>query len=359
MAYQPYKFSVKTILIMLKNRIDIHKLAGIVIIAAMVLFIMHCKREEKVDLTGIEVDLKVERFEQDIFSIPFDSIANNIERLNDEYNGFFEIFNYAIIKIGDFHNKAYPEYLRMYLTDFQVNKIYDESQKVYADFSPYQDKLTDAFRYYKYYFPEKEVPVIFTFIGRDIGHASIAVDSGILAVAIDKYMGSTCELYYMTGFYQYMMNKMVPQRMVADCMRGWGISEFPFNDTVNDVLNNIIYEGKILYFTKKMLPNEPDTIVTGFTSDQLKFCLNNEYNMWNFLVENKMLFNTDYFTINKYIGEGPFTKDFTSESPARAAVWIGYRIVDSYMKKNPKTTLPELMNLDNGQFILERSGYNP
>ena len=344
---------------MLKKWRDIHKLNRVVVILFMLPFIIQCTRKEKVDLTGIEVDINVKRFEQDLFSVSYDSIQGAVNKMNGKYNGFFEIYNYAIIKIGDYKNQAYPEYLKMYLTDFMVNKTFDESQKVFADFTPYKNDLEQAFRYYKYYFPEKEVPNVYTFIGRDLSHPSIAVDSGVLGVAIDKYMGRNCELYHLAGFYKYMADKMVPERLVADCIRGWGMSEFPYNDSTNNLLNNIIYEGKIMYFTRKILPEAPDTIITGFTADQLKFCKNNEYNMWNFMVENKLMFSTDYFTINKYVGEGPFTKDFSPESPARAAVWIGYRIIEAFMKKNPKVTFQELMTMDDGQYILERSGYNP
>ena len=147
--------------------------------------------------------------------------------------------------------------------------------------------------------------------------------------------------------------------MVSDCMRGWAMTEFEFHDSVNNVLHNMIYEGRNLYLLHKLLPETPDTLITGFTSGQLQFCRNNEKMMWCYMVENKILFSTDYLTINKFIKDGPFTKDFTSESPARAAVWLGWRIVESYMKAYPETPIRELMEITNYQYILEHSHYNP
>jgi hypothetical protein len=81
--------------------------------------------------------------------------------------------------------------------------------------------------------------------------------------------------------------------------------------------------------------------------------------MWAYLVEKKLLFNTDRFTIDKFILEGPFTKDFGRDSPARAAIWIGYRIVQSYMLRNPGTTFQKLMEEKNYLKILNLSAYNP
>ena len=80
--------------------------------------------------------------------------------------------------------------------------------------------------------------------------------------------------------------------------------------------------------------------------------------MWTFLVERKMLFSTDYMTINKLINPTPFTALFTNESPGRAAVWLGYKIIESYMKNND-VSIPQLIADENYQGILERSKFNP
>ena len=81
--------------------------------------------------------------------------------------------------------------------------------------------------------------------------------------------------------------------------------------------------------------------------------------MWEYLVEHKMLFETDRMNILKFTGSGPFTRDFTPESPARAAVWLGWRIVEEYMRRNPEITLEDLMRDNDFQKILTLSKYNP
>ena len=114
-----------------------------------------------------------------------------------------------------------------------------------------------------------------------------------------------------------------------------------------------------MYQVRQMFPGDPDTLLWGFTPAQLEWCKKNEHQMWTYLVENKKLFVTDAFTIGKFVNEGPFTKDFTRESPARAAVWIGYRIVSGYMKRHPEVTPEELMTRVRAREILEGSRYDP
>ena len=121
----------------------------------------------------------------------------------------------------------------------------------------------------------------------------------------------------------------------------------------------MIHEGKLKYFEKCMLPGEADEIIFGFTQDQMKFCRNNESQMWQYLVEHDMLFVTDQFTIRKLTGEAPFTSYFTNESPGRAAVWLGFRIVESYMMQHPGTKMEQMMNLTDIQSILEGARYDP
>jgi hypothetical protein len=91
----------------------------------------------------------------------------------------------------------------------------------------------------------------------------------------------------------------------------------------------------------------------------MNFCRNNEGRMWEYLIEHKLLFETNRTIIRKFTGSGPFTKDFTSESPARAAVWLGWRIVEAYSRNNPELVLKDIMEEQDYQKILTLSKYNP
>ena len=97
----------------------------------------------------------------------------------------------------------------------------------------------------------------------------------------------------------------------------------------------------------------------GFSEDQMKWCRMNEKNMWVYLIEHKLLYDTNYMTINKLIQDGPFTTFFPRESPGRAATWLGLQIVTSYMNNFPDVILSELMKETDYQKILSLSQYDP
>ena len=81
--------------------------------------------------------------------------------------------------------------------------------------------------------------------------------------------------------------------------------------------------------------------------------------MWQYLLEHDLLFETDQLVIRKLTGEAPFTTYYTNESPGRASVWIGFRIVESYMMKNPGVKIEDLMNNTDVQGLLEKAKYSP
>jgi hypothetical protein len=80
--------------------------------------------------------------------------------------------------------------------------------------------------------------------------------------------------------------------------------------------------------------------------------------MWEYLLDKKHLFSSDFQLIKRYVDENPFTKDFGQHSPGRAVIWIGYRIVDRYVKNTGTTPLQLMLENDMGK-ILRLSKYKP
>ena len=148
-------------------------------------------------------------------------------------------------------------------------------------------------------------------------------------------------------------------KLVSDVAYAWGITEFEETNKATNLMGNIIHHGKLMYFVDAMLPKTPDSLKIGYSKAQFEFCKNNEAQMWNYMVEKKMLFSTNRMDIIRYINDGPTTSGFPAESPARAGVWIRWQIVRKYMDSHPETTLEQLMQNSDYQQILNESEYFP
>ena len=301
--------------------------------------------------------IKIHRFEKDLFSINLDSVSSSISKLRKKYGEFFDIYNYKIIQLGSFKDPKYPEELKQFITDYYMTLDYNRVMEVFPDVKDIQKELNLAFINYASYFPEKKIPKVYTCISG--WNQSVFTADTILGIALDKYLGQNCDFYEKLGLSRYMMYTMRREYIVPDCMRAWGYMEFELKDSAANVLNNLLYEGKMVYLLKKLLPELHDTVILGFRPDQLKWCENNLKQMWTYLAEHKMLFSSDYMTIRKLFYPAPFTAFYTNESPGRATIWLGYKIIEAYMENNKGITLLQLMNDTQYQKILRNSKFNP
>lgn len=317
-----------------------------------------CKgNKDNIDLSRINVSVEIKRFEKDLFAIKSDSISVAIPILSNKYGDFFNLFGERIIGIGKPVDAEYSKYLESFITDKMVSETYKKVQQVFPNLDALNVEITDAFKRFHFYFPNSSIPVVYSFVS-GFNQSTVLAD-GLLGIGLDRYLGSDYENYPRLGIPKYSINDMKPSKISSDCMRAWAIGEFPFNDSIDNLVNNMIYEGKLMYFTKKMLPDQPDSLIFGFTPNQMKWCENNEKQIWTYLIENKMLFTTDSFVINKCINDAPFTSGFSQESPGRAVVWLGYRIVEAYLKNNKEISFQSMMMERNYHKILNNSRYRP
>ena len=324
----------------------------------LVLFFTSCSKNPfMVDVSNVSVTVNILRLDQSIAALQHDSIESKIPSLIKDYGSFAELYSTQIIKVGSMYNINYSKNLRAFLRYEVFTDINDQIIKNFgAGKLSFEPDMIDAFKHYKYYFPDKKIPSLYTFNGGF--NQSIVIDSSVIGIGLDKYLGTNSSLYKHLEMEQYKKNIMYPQKVTSDCMYALAESEFPFNFDNENLLSSMIHEGRKMYFIKAMMPTLNDTILWGFSNAQMQFCTKSEKFMWDYLVDNKQLFESDYMTIKRYTGEGPFTSAFSKESPARAASWIGFQIVLSYMQHN-SITLPKLMHETDFQKIMNKSKYNP
>jgi gliding motility-associated lipoprotein GldB len=306
---------------------------------------------KKPDISNINLSVEIQRLDQDIFN-------NSVDSLRHKYGIFFDYYTEGVLNIGNYSDSAFLEYLNMFKTDSIVQKAYDDVNKQYPDLKKLTNKLTNAFKYYRYYFPDKYIPKVYTYIS-GFNQSFILTDS-VLAIGLDKYLGADYDFYNKLQFHRYLSRNMYPEKIVSDYIETLIGNEWELNTRKNnDLISKMLYEGKILYATKMILPDETDSQIFGFTEDQIQWCKNNEQAMWVTLIENKLLFTTKQFMISKLTDVAPFTAEFTGESPGKACNWIGYNIITKYMKNNPQTSLQELMDNDDYHKIFEQAKYKP
>lgn len=331
-----------------------------VFLVISIVCITSCRKNfYNVKVSGPLPDIEILRLEKDLFEPDPLKINDTVPWLYGRYGTFLQLFSY-VINAGTIGEGTFGEVFTAFCADRLNNEVYSKVIKAYPETENLEKDLEVAFRNYLWHFQGDRVPYIYTCITGF--NTSIIVGDTAIGISLDRYLGRDSEYYPRLGIYNYISARMNSYNIVPDCMHAWGATEFPFDSAgyqADNLLSQMIHEGKLKYFDKCMLPLTADSVIFGFNAKQLNFCNNNEQQMWSYLVENDILFSSDRFLIQKLTGEAPFTSFFTNESPGRAAVWIGFRIVESYMKQNKNVKLPELMNISDVQAILEGAKYNP
>jgi len=333
----------------------------IVFVLLMILpLIGSCRKNKyKINRSPVTVDLEVKRLEKDLFEIDPSLIDDSLGALKIKYGDFLQFFSY-VIKAGEINDTLFSDYLVNFCTDRLNNEVYASVNQHYPDVRAIEEELEKAFGNYAAYFPGENIPGVFTCI-TGFNRSIITADS-VLGIGLDRYLGSDCEYYPALEIYGYLAARMNSWNIVPDCMYAWGAKNWNYeemNYPVDNVLSGMIHEGKLRYFEKCMIPEISDTTLFGFTGGQMKFCRNNENQMWMYLIENDLLFSTDKFVMRKLTGEAPFTTYFTNESPGKAAVWQGFRIIESFMSKNKNVSLGEMMLNTDVQSLLDGAKYKP
>ncbi|HBS85091.1 MAG: hypothetical protein A2W91_01260 [Bacteroidetes bacterium GWF2_38_335] len=324
----------------------------------MVLIFSGCGSSDPldVDVSDIEAEVKINRFDRDLLDA-YKKSDSEVIKLGEKYPEFFEMFNINLISVGPSSDSGYLVRLHDFMEYPMTKEAYKAISKIYYTDDYLETKLTDAFKHYKYYWPDKPIPEIYTYVS---GFNLSAFTSGnMIGIGLDRYLGKDYEVYKSMGIPAFTIANMHKDKIVPDAMQAIAYKEFPFNDSIDNLISNMIYEGKILYFVEAMMPDEPENLIIGYNEEQWEWINASEDDMWSYLLDYKQLFITDMMTIKKYVGEGPFTINFSKESPGKAGVWIGWQIVKSYMKNNESVTLQDLMEDDDYQSILQLSKYDP
>ena len=114
-----------------------------------------------------------------------------------------------------------------------------------------------------------------------------------------------------------------------------------------------------MYLTAQIFDNLPGYEIMGWTKEQWNWCMQNERAIWHLVMDKRDLFKTESLVLTNYLNDGPFTSEISQDSPGRLGIWLGWRIVQSYMEHNENVTLQELMAEPDAQKILEESYYKP
>lgn len=301
-----------------------------------------------------EPSIKIDRFDIELDNYLKEPNTEKETLLKNNYPDFLSAFGVVTINRSNINDAAFFPTINRYFSNEMLSKIYNDALSAFANVQTYEEELSKADELIKANMDNKHLPNLGLHIS-GFKENTIVLENYI-SISIDKYLGQDYPMYNQF-FEKYQLLQMQPKMITRDFIRAWIISEKKNNNKKKNLLDEIIDEGKVLYTLSVLLPDWQKYDLLGYTDEQLQWCTTNEIKIWKVVVQKNYLFSNDYLLIDKFVQDAPYTAPVSVESPGRLGAWIGWQIVDKYMKNN-SLKLTELMNTDSSK-ILKDSKYNP
>lgn len=318
-----------------------------------------CKQSNRPDVSNIAVDIKIERFDKELFAGKSKNPAEVNQTLGTKYGVFYDDFMHKILESKYANNESLANLYK----DQAYTDLTKEVDSVFPDLKAQEAGLNETFKYIKYYYPKARIPKFISFAS---GFAyQMPVGDNYLGIGLDMFLGKDSKFYraIVESVPLYLSRRFTPEYIVPRVAETYAHEElFAEPDENKSLLSKMIFQGKVLYFLDQVLPeNMADSTKIGYTTDQLNWAQNFEGDIWAYFLENNFLFETDYQKIQVFLSEGPFTPGLgeNRDSAPKLGVWTGWQIVRKYMKENPDVTLQQLMADNDAQKILNKSKYKP
>lgn len=325
-------------------------------------FLTSCGHNQlDIDTSKVEQEsVLFKRLDKDVFLLTPENSQQKMVDYQKKYSTFYTRYVSSIVNNGGQVDSLYSQTLLRFINNQDIKNAYRDLTKSYSDndIELLGDEVTEAVKRFKVFFPKRKTPKQFVTFMSGFQYNVVYVDS-TLGIGLDMYLGSNNEFYSMMQLPKFRTRTMNKEHVLSDAVRGWVITEFDNADPVNNLLNHMIFYGKIFYVCDALLPNVHDSIKMGYTTAQMQYLDKYEKNVWGFFAKDNKLYDNDMKLVSEFTSDGPFTRAISKECPPRVAMWLGRQIVKSYMEHNDDATLEELMNEKDAQKILSKSKYKP
>ncbi|MEC3880495.1 gliding motility lipoprotein GldB [Parapedobacter sp. 10938] len=327
----------------------------------LIIGLFSCGRTERVDVSHIDVDITVERFDRVLDSLSLSNIIAKNRTWLHQYGFFYADYMQYMLEAGNPLDSAeVASVLEAVIATDDFKALKASVYETFPDMGMQEAGLTDAFKHLKYYFPSIAIPRIIAFFSGFAVQTPVGED--YIGVGLDMFLGADSKFYpaLRGSIPQYLSQRFTPENIVPRVVESYVRENLYPQDALDvSLLQHMVYQGKVMYVMERTMPDVADSLMIGYTTDQWAWANHFERDIWAWFLQENLLYEADYSRIQKYLGEAPFTPELgeQNESAPKLGVFIGWKMVQSYMERNPDVSLAELLGMKDAQRLLEESRY--
>lgn len=338
----------------------IHSCLGVIV--GLSLCLSSCTHSTEPDLSGINLTITIDRFDQSMRPLKPENIGQLVPQLEKQYGWFYADYMEGMLGVGSTADTGYYRNLKTVLQNTEYQALAKAVANTYPDLKQQEAELTDAFKRVSYYFPKQKIPKLISFLSGF--SVQTPIGNEYIGIGLDMFLGEKSPFYpaLVQSIPRYISRRFNPENIAPRVLETFLREDlYPEPNSSQSLLDKMVYNGKIMYLMQKVLPQAPDSLLIGYTEAQSQWCEEYEADIWAYFLEENLLFESDYLKIQKYLTDAPFTPGLgeNNESAPKLGVWVGWQIVKKYMDKHPELSPKDLLNKAEAQDILKASGYKP
>lgn len=225
-----------------------------------------------------------------------------------------------------------------------------------------EKNLTSLFAHVKHYFPKFQNPQVYVFSSAtELYQEPILYipDQKLLFIDLSAFLGEKSEFYESIDL--YLRKEMNPENLVPRVSEILAADYVPATPDHNKFLDKMVNYGKLLTLQDAFLPETNDQLKINYSKDQQSWAISNEENIYNYFVENDLIFSDDNRLDERFLAKAPFSKFYTEidqKSSPKVGAFIGWQICRKYLEKNTEVTLQKFLQLPATE-IFNNSNYKP
>jgi hypothetical protein len=260
--------------------------------------------------------------------------AKALAHMTEAHPEFWPLWCEDILQLGDAQDSTTVDVLRQFLIEMHpMLDAIDSTSGRPEVLRRETDALLDGLKRHQVLFPDAPVPDIIM-MPSGFNFAVFPTPS-CLGLGLDWYMGPEHPLLQelpTSQFPQYRLNRMKPEWMASDAMKGWLLvtqqHRIPPGARTADLM---LFWGQILHLTSLCMPDATPAQLMNWTPEQWAWAEANERAIWAQVQPQERMFNNRPRDVMRWFQEGPFTRvgDIPQDSPDRLGAYLGWKMVQA------------------------------
>lgn len=169
-------------------------------------------------------------------------------------------------------------------------------------------------------------------------------DSDVMLIALNHYLGADYPGY--SHWESYRRAAKTPEQLPYDLAASLAATAVPMEapDSAS-LIDWMLREGALMEARMRLVPDASLATALGYDEKMLQGLDANYQQMMDELASRRLMHDTDPVLIDRMIAPGPQSPLLNGWAPGRVGRYIGYRLIQDYLRRHPRATLVTLLTL--------------